>query len=99
MIAQLAHSQSLCCDPLPFADIFKTEHIVADFGSALRQNAVMHRFIYTTGVADYILTVLVPELAVMLITLRESVRLGETLHDDVCSLAQGSHLWPCNHSR
>lgn len=112
LIAQLAHSQSLCCDPLPFADIFKTEHIVADFGSALRQNAVMHRFIYTTGVADYILTVLVPELAVMLIkedmkmcdkmarqTLRESVRLGETLHDDVCSLAQGSHLWPCNHSR
>jgi len=46
LIAQLAHSQSLCCDPLPFADIFKTEHIVADFGSALRQNAVMHRFIY-----------------------------------------------------
>ena len=48
-----------------------------------------------TGVADYVVTVLVPELAVMLIkedmracdeearrVLRESARLGETLHED-----------------
>ncbi len=70
------------------------EHIVAEFGSELRQIAVRDRLISSTGVADYILTVLVPELAVMLIkedmkgsdkmarqTLQESTRLGETLHD------------------
>ena len=70
-------------------------HIIAEFKSELRRSAVTHQLLRTTGVADYIITVLVPEIAVMLIKadmracdedarriLQKSTRLGETLHED-----------------
>ena len=69
---------------------------MAELGFELRRRAVTDRLLRATGVTDYIITVLVPELAVMLVkedinacdktvwqVLRESARVGETLHEDV----------------
>ena len=66
-----------------------------EFGCDLCRRAITDRLVRITGVADYVVTVLVPELAVMLIkedmracdeearrVLRESARIGETLHED-----------------
>jgi hypothetical protein len=68
---------------------------VAELGSELRRRAATDRLLRATGVADYVVTVLVPQLAVMLIKedmragdeearriLQESTRLGQTLHED-----------------
>jgi hypothetical protein len=56
-------------------DVLREEHIVARFGSELRRRAVRDKLMRTTGVADYLVTVLVPELAVMLI--KEDMRAGD----------------------
>lgn len=68
---------------------------MTELGDEFRRRAVTDRLLRITGVADYVVTVLVPELAVMLIKedmracdeearriLQESRRLGETLHED-----------------
>lgn len=81
---------------MPLLTALRTEHILAELGPELRRKAATDRLLCTTGVADYINTVLVPELAVMLIKedmrvgdemarriLGESERLGETLHEDL----------------
>jgi hypothetical protein len=72
------------------------EHILAECGSELRQRVVSDGIIRTSGLIYYVITVLVPELAVMLIQedmevcdktarqiLQVSAHLGETLHYDV----------------
>ena len=72
------------------------EHILAEFGPELRRRAVSDGLIRVSGLIYYVITVLVPELAVMLIQedmkvcdetarhiLQVSAHLGETLHDDV----------------
>jgi hypothetical protein len=100
VITVLADNRSCKLGPfpdllLPFADGFRTEHIVAELGSELRRRAATDRLLRATGVADYVVTVLVPQLAVMLIKedmragdeearriLQESTRLGQTLHED-----------------
>lgn len=48
---------------------------MATFGSELRRRAIRDRLMRTTGVADFVVTVLVPELAVMLI--KEDMRTGD----------------------
>ena len=71
------------------------EQIIYLFGSEFPRWAVKDRLLRSVGVADYVVTVLVPELAVMLIKedmtvcderareiLRESARLGEMLHGE-----------------
>jgi hypothetical protein len=42
------------------------EYVVAELGFELRRRAVTDRLLRATGVTDYVITVLVPELAVML---------------------------------
>ena len=77
-------------------DAIRVEHILAEFGPELRRRAVSDGLIRTSGLIYYVITVLVPELAVMLIQedmkvcdetarqiLQVSAHLGETLHDDV----------------
>ena len=72
------------------------EHILAEFGPELRRRVVSDRLIRASGLTYYVITVLVPELAVMLIQedmkvcdeaarqiLQVSAYLGETLHDVV----------------
>ena len=72
------------------------EYILAEFGPELRRRSNSDRFIRTTGVSDFIITILMPELAVMLVkedmkvcdktarqVLQESASLGEALHNDV----------------
>jgi RTC4-like domain len=72
------------------------EYILAEFGPELRRRAVSNRLIRASGLIYYIITVLILELAVMLIqenikvcdeTVRQilqvSAHLGETLHDNV----------------
>jgi RTC4-like domain len=72
------------------------EHILAEFGPELRRRSDSDRLIRATGVSDFVITVLVPELAVMLVkedmkvcdktarqVLQESASLGETLHEDI----------------
>jgi hypothetical protein len=71
------------------------QHIMTEFGSELRQKASKDRLMRINGVGSYVLTVLVPELAVMLVKedmkvsnkfarqiLQESTRLEATLHED-----------------
>lgn len=68
---------------------------MTEFGSELRQKASKDRLMRINGVGSYVLTVLVPELAVMLVKedmkvsnkfarqiLQESTRLEATLHED-----------------
>ena len=43
------------------------EHILAEFGPELRRRAVSDRLIHASGLIYYVIIVLVPELAVMLI--------------------------------
>jgi hypothetical protein len=43
------------------------EHILAEFGPELRRRAVSDGLIRASGLIYYVITVLVPELAVMLI--------------------------------
>ena len=67
-----------------------------EFGSELRQRAVTDGLMGAIGIGHYVVTVPVPELAVMLVKedmkvcdesarqiLQESGRLGEMLHEDV----------------
>jgi hypothetical protein len=74
----------------------RVEHILAEFGPELRQRVALDRLIRASGLTYYVITVLVPELAVMLIQedmkvcdeaarqiLQVSAHLGETLHDVV----------------
>jgi hypothetical protein len=76
--------------------IFRTEHIIFELGSDFRLRAAKDRLLRNVGVGNYVVTVLVPELAVMLIKedmkvddetarqiLQKSADLGETLHEDV----------------
>jgi hypothetical protein len=71
------------------------QHIMTEFGDELRRRAVTDRLMRATGVGSYVVTVLVPELAVMLVMedmkvcdesarqiLQKSTLLGETLHED-----------------
>jgi hypothetical protein len=91
-----------CFSPFPgyflttFADASRTRYIVDEFGPELRRKAITDWLLRTTGVPDYVLMILTPELAVTLIKedmrvcdeekarriLQESRRLGETLHED-----------------
>jgi hypothetical protein len=72
------------------------EHILAEFGPELHRRSNSDGLIRTTGVSDFVITVLVPELAVMLVkedmnvcdktarqVLQESASLGEMLHEDI----------------
>lgn len=73
----------------------RSEHIIFGFRSEIPRLAVEDWLLRIVGVAEYITSVLIPELAVMLIKddmkvcderarqiLEESARLGETLHGD-----------------
>jgi hypothetical protein len=72
------------------------EHILAEFGPEFRRRSNSDGLIRTTGVSDFVITVLVLELAVMLVkedknvcdktarqVLQESASLGEVLHEDI----------------
>jgi hypothetical protein len=72
------------------------EYILAEFGPELRRRSNSDRLIRATEVSDFVITVLVLELAVKLVkedikvcnktarqVLQESASLGETLHEDV----------------
>ena len=52
------------------------EHILAEFGPELRRRAVSDGFIRTSGLIYYVITVLAPELAVMLI--QENMKVCKT---------------------
>jgi hypothetical protein len=67
-----------------------------EFGPELHERALTDGLMRTIGIGHYVITVLVPELAVMLVKedmkvcdesarqiLQESGRLGEVLHEDV----------------
>jgi len=67
-----------------------------EFGSELRERALTDGLMRAIGIGHYVVTVLVPELAVMLVKedmkvcdesarqiLHESARLGDILHEDV----------------
>jgi hypothetical protein len=43
------------------------EHILAECGPELRRRSDSDRLIRTTGISDFVITVLVPELVVMLV--------------------------------
>jgi hypothetical protein len=43
------------------------EHMMTDFGSELRRRAVADRLVRAAGIGSYVITVLVPELVVMLV--------------------------------
>ena len=71
------------------------QHIMMEFRCELRE-ALKDQLVRTTGVGLYVTTVLVPELAAMLVKedmkvcdasarqiLHESARLGDILHEDV----------------
>jgi RTC4-like domain len=73
----------------------RSDYIGFQFGRKIRAIAPRHTLIADIGVAGYILTVLVPELAIQLIkddmkiskkqahvVLKESTELGEILNDD-----------------
>jgi hypothetical protein len=77
-------------------DAIRVERVLAEFGPELRRRAVSDGLIHASGLIYYVVTVLVPELAVMLIQedmkvcdetarqiLQLSAHLGETLHDGV----------------
>jgi hypothetical protein len=53
------------CNNVP--DTIRVEHILAEFGPELRRRAVSDGLIRVSGLIYYVITVLVPELAVMLI--------------------------------
>jgi hypothetical protein len=76
--------------------IFRTNHIIFEFTPDFRRREAEDQLLRKVGVSSYVVTVLVPELAVMLIKedmkvgdeaarqiLQESADLGETLHEDV----------------
>lgn len=78
-----------------FADILRMEQIISLFGSEFPRWTTKDRLLRSVGVADYVVTVLVPELAVMLIKedmtvcderareiLQKSARLEEMLHEE-----------------
>ena len=73
----------------------RSDYIGFHFGQQIRDIAPRHTLIADIGVASYILTVLVPELTILLIrddmkitrkkahiVLKESTELGEILNDD-----------------
>jgi hypothetical protein len=78
-----------------FADILRAEHIIFEFRSEFPGRASKDRLLRSVRVDDFVVTVLVPELAVMLIKedmkvgdqrareiLQESAALGEILCED-----------------
>lgn len=56
-------------------DVLREEHIVATFGSEFRERPVRDKLMRTAGIADFVVTVLVPESAVLLI--KEDMRAGD----------------------
>ena len=81
---------------LSIADHFRSEYIIVEFESNLRRRAIVDLFLRLVGVSDYVNTVLVPELSVMLIKkdmkvdeemardiLKQSGRLGDLLSEEV----------------
>ena len=88
-----ASSSPFALDPI--VDILREEYIVATFGFELRRTAIRDKLMRITGVTDFVVTVLVPELVVMLIKedmrvddeeaqriFQESRSLGEILGDE-----------------